>query len=179
MPVTAHLSKQFYDHFGDEVFTELVNLLNVVNDTSRVELRELNDANYARFDAKIDHRLADLRAELERRLRAMHSDIDQRLVGLSAKIEHVEMRLDARIDVVETRLGATVERAVGDLKTLIERGQKDGVFRRDVPVEWHLAVLRAIVHAASAELQGGRLTEATVEQTMLATVLAAMASPKR
>ena len=62
---------------------------------------------------------------------------------------------------------------------LIERGQKDGVFRRDVPVEWHLAVLRAIVHAASAELQGGRLTEATVEQTMLATVLAAMASPKR
>ena len=62
---------------------------------------------------------------------------------------------------------------------LIERGQKDGIFRPDVPVAWHLAVLRAIVHAASAELQSGRLTEATVEETMLTTVLAALASAKR
>lgn len=62
---------------------------------------------------------------------------------------------------------------------LIERGQQDGAFRSDVPVEWHLAVLRAIVHAASAELQSGRLTEATIEQTMLTTVLAAIGSPRR
>jgi len=62
---------------------------------------------------------------------------------------------------------------------LIERGQKAGVFRRDVPVAWHLAVMRAIVHAASAELQSGRLTEATVEETMLTTVLAALAAPQR
>jgi len=62
---------------------------------------------------------------------------------------------------------------------LIERGQEADVFRRDVPVSWHLAVLRAIVHAASAELQSGRLTEATVERTMLTTVRAAIASPTR
>ena len=62
---------------------------------------------------------------------------------------------------------------------LIERGQEAGVFRRDVPFTWHLAVMRAIVHAASAELRSGRLTEATVEQTMLTTVLAAIAAPKR
>ena len=58
---------------------------------------------------------------------------------------------------------------------LIERGQQAGVFRPDVPIAWHLAVTRAIVHAASAELRSGRLTEATVEQTMLATVRAALA----
>jgi AcrR family transcriptional regulator len=57
---------------------------------------------------------------------------------------------------------------------LIERGQKDGVFRRDVPVSWHLAVIRALVHAASAELQSGRLPEAEVERTILTTVLAAL-----
>jgi len=62
---------------------------------------------------------------------------------------------------------------------LIERGQKAGAFRRDVPVAWHLAVLRAVVHAASAELRSGRLTEANVEQTMLTTVLAAVASAAR
>ncbi|MGZ4339907.1 MAG: TetR/AcrR family transcriptional regulator [Gaiellaceae bacterium] len=57
---------------------------------------------------------------------------------------------------------------------LIERGQEKGVFRAGVPVSWHLAVLRAIVHAASAELQSGRLAQAAVERTMVTTVLAAM-----
>jgi AcrR family transcriptional regulator len=60
---------------------------------------------------------------------------------------------------------------------LIERGQADGVFRRDVPVSWHLAVIRALVHAASAELQSGRLSEAEVEATIVTTVLAAMRGP--
>jgi hypothetical protein len=40
-------------------------------------------------------------------------------------------------------------------------------------------VLRAIVHSASTELQSGRLSEAEVEQTVITTVLAAMAGPKR
>src|SRR3954454_18075737 len=48
------------------------------------------------------------------------------------------------------------------LAPLIERGQKDGSFRRDVPVSWHLAVIRALVHPASAELESGRLTAADV-----------------
>jgi len=60
---------------------------------------------------------------------------------------------------------------------LIERGQASGDFRRDVPVEWHLAVLRAIVHAASAELRAGRLSEEAVEETMLTTAIAAVAAP--
>jgi hypothetical protein len=32
---------------------------------------------------------------------------------------------------------------------LIERGQDKSVFRSDLPVAWHLAMTRAIVHAAS------------------------------
>ena len=61
------------------------------------------------------------------------------------------------------------------LAPLIERGQKDGVFRSDLPVSWHLAVIRAIVHTASHELQGGRITEREVEAAMLTTALAAIA----
>lgn len=62
---------------------------------------------------------------------------------------------------------------------LIERGQKKGVFRSDLPVSWHLAVLRAIVHTASAELQSGRISDADVEHTMLTTVLAAIGGEKK
>ncbi len=61
---------------------------------------------------------------------------------------------------------------------LLERGQADGVFRRDVSAEWLIAVVRAIVHVASLELQGGRLSEADVERTMVTTALAAV-SPLR
>jgi TetR/AcrR family transcriptional repressor of mexCD-oprJ operon len=57
---------------------------------------------------------------------------------------------------------------------LIERGQEKGVFRSDLPVSWHLAVLRALVHTASAELQSGRISDAEVEDAMLTTVLRAI-----
>jgi AcrR family transcriptional regulator len=57
---------------------------------------------------------------------------------------------------------------------LIERGQKSGVFRRDVPVAWHLAMIRALAHAASAEVRAGRISEADVESALLSTVLNAL-----
>jgi TetR/AcrR family transcriptional regulator, mexCD-oprJ operon repressor len=63
------------------------------------------------------------------------------------------------------------------LGPLIERGQKQGVFRSDLPVSWHVAVIRAIVHTASAELRSGRISEADVEPTMLTTVRAAIGGP--
>jgi hypothetical protein len=60
------------------------------------------------------------------------------------------------------------------LEPLIERGQKKGVFRRDLPVVWHLAVLRAIVHAASTEIRGGRISESEAEPAMLSTAISAI-----
>src|SRR6185295_8714931 len=59
---------------------------------------------------------------------------------------------------------------------LLERGQADGVFRSDVSAEWLIAVIRAIVHLASTELQAGRLSQADVERTMLTTALSAVGS---
>jgi AcrR family transcriptional regulator len=59
---------------------------------------------------------------------------------------------------------------------LLERGQAEGIFRSDVPATWLIAVIRAIVHTASTELQAGRLSEAEVERTMLTTALAAVST---
>lgn len=58
---------------------------------------------------------------------------------------------------------------------LLERGQAEGVFRSDVSATWLIAVVRAIVHTASTELQAGRLAKADVERTMITTALAAVA----
>ena len=59
---------------------------------------------------------------------------------------------------------------------LIERGQKKGVFRPDLPVSWHLAMLRAVAHAASSEVRSGRIAEADVEPAMISTALNALKS---
>jgi AcrR family transcriptional regulator len=60
------------------------------------------------------------------------------------------------------------------LEPLIERGQKQGLFRSDLPVAWHLAVIRAIVHTASHEIRADRLAEAEAEAAMLSTATAAI-----
>ena len=52
---------------------------------------------------------------------------------------------------------------------LIERGQEKGAFRSDLPVSWHLAMIRAIAHAASAETRGGRIDESEVEDALIET----------
>jgi hypothetical protein len=72
VPITAKLSKRFYDRLGEDVVNELVGLLNLIDSTYRSELRDANDASWARFEIKLESSLAQLRAELtetlERRL---------------------------------------------------------------------------------------------------------------
>lgn len=64
MPVTAKLSRQFYDRFGDEIANELVEWFNAVDSAYRADLRELNELNFARFDAKLEQRVAQLDVKL-------------------------------------------------------------------------------------------------------------------
>jgi hypothetical protein len=65
VPVTARLSKRLYDVLGEDVANELVDWFNAVDLTYRADLRELNELNFARFDAKLEQRLAELRSELQ------------------------------------------------------------------------------------------------------------------
>lgn len=60
------------------------------------------------------------------------------------------------------------------LESLIERGQQAGAFRKDVPVAWHLSMLVALIHAASAELSAERLPAEEVESALMSTVLGAL-----
>jgi len=64
MPVTAKLSREFYDRFGDKLVDELVGLLNDVDATFKAELAAQNERNLVLFDAKLEQRLAELKAEL-------------------------------------------------------------------------------------------------------------------
>jgi len=60
------------------------------------------------------------------------------------------------------------------LEPLIERGQKQGAFRSDLPVSWLLGVTRSIVHTASHEIRAGRLADSQAEDVMISTILGAI-----
>lgn len=75
MPIAARLSKAFYDRFGDEIVAELVEWMNTIDSTYRSELRDLNEHNFARFDAKLEQRLAELRGELTGAIAKQGSDL--------------------------------------------------------------------------------------------------------
>jgi hypothetical protein len=62
VPVTARLSQKFYETFGEDVTNELVDWLNAMDATYQHDLREWNASNFARFDAKLEQRLAELDA---------------------------------------------------------------------------------------------------------------------
>jgi len=92
MPVTARLSLRFYEKLGEDVANELVEWFNSVDATYRSDLRELNELNFARFDAKVEQRIGVLEAR-----------VDQRIGALEAKLEILEARLVQRI---ESRIGS-------------------------------------------------------------------------
>ena len=87
MPVTARLSKRFYDTFGDEIANDLVEWFNQVDATYRQELREQNDFNWGRVEARIgqaESRMESRLVEMETRLR---SEFHQELTGLRADMD--------------------------------------------------------------------------------------------
>jgi hypothetical protein len=75
MPVTARLSLKFYERFGEDIANELVEWFNAVDSTYRSELTTLNELNFARFDAKLEQRIAELRAEFRTELRDVKADL--------------------------------------------------------------------------------------------------------
>jgi hypothetical protein len=75
MPVTARLSKRFYEVLGEDVANELVDWFNAVDLTYRTDLRQLNELNFARFDAKLEQRLAELRLELRQEIAELRGEL--------------------------------------------------------------------------------------------------------
>jgi hypothetical protein len=90
-----------------------------VDTTYRSEIRELFGANFGRFDAKLEQRVAELRAEFGQRIGALDAKLEQRTAELRAELGQrttevraelreglalLEGRLVARMGLSESRL---------------------------------------------------------------------------
>ena len=92
MPVTARLSRRFYDVFGEEIATELVDWFNAVDATYRADLRELNELNFARFEATLRERLAELESRLAWRMFAFWAPTALAVIGTGAGVLNLLLR---------------------------------------------------------------------------------------
>jgi hypothetical protein len=102
MTVTAKLSQAFYDRLGHQVADEMVDWFNQVDAAYRSDLRELNDLNFARFDAKMDKRFLESAAALEQRLSEFARGIEQQIARLALDLKSLEVTL-MRQQVVQMR----------------------------------------------------------------------------
>jgi AcrR family transcriptional regulator len=83
------------------------------------------------------------------------------LVAINVRRPHAELH-DRHVPVLNL------------LQPLIERGQASGAFRSDVPPAWHLSMILALIHAASAELRTGTLADPDLESALVETVVGAV-----
>ena len=104
MPVTAKLSRKFYERFGDDIANELVDWFNMVDATYRSELGELNELNYARFDARLEQRAVEIEAKIDRLAVELEAKIDRHAVELEAKISRLAAELRAEMQVGFARM---------------------------------------------------------------------------
>jgi len=107
VPVTAKLSKRFYEVLGEEIATELVTWFNDVDATYRADLRELNELNFGRFDAKLEQRLAELDAKWGTRWTELDAKLERRLGELDAKLERqlAELRTELKTELAGVKAG--------------------------------------------------------------------------
>jgi hypothetical protein len=106
MPVTAKLSRAFYEKLGDALANELVEWLNQVDAAYRSDLRELNELNFARFDAKVEQRFAQF---------------DARFAQFETRVEHRFAQRDAMLERRFAELRAEMQIGLQSLETKVIR----------------------------------------------------------
>jgi hypothetical protein len=86
MPVTARLSKRFYEALGEDVANEMVDWFNSVDTTYKADLRDLIEVQAQRFDARLEQRLAETRAELRTEIGQVRAEMGVGFAQLRAEL---------------------------------------------------------------------------------------------
>jgi hypothetical protein len=121
VPVTARLSQAFYERLGEQVTNELVRWFNDVDTTYRNDLKDLNELNFARFDAKVEQRFAQHEAKWETRFAELELKMEKRFADFEVKMEKrfadFEVKMEKRFADFEVKM----EKRFADFEVKIEQ----------------------------------------------------------
>jgi hypothetical protein len=87
VPVTAKLSRNFYERLGDDIASELVDWFNSVDATYQTQLREMNDLSWERFKATLLAESASIRSDLRVEIAGLREKLSGEIGGLRSDIE--------------------------------------------------------------------------------------------
>jgi AcrR family transcriptional regulator len=142
---------------------------------------------YGHFPSRadlVDAVFARTLAHTEERLGAVDLSGDPRraLADLIASSWEIVSQFRALLAAAEDLLPAERIRQHHDqplarVRTLIERGQREGAFRADLPSGWLVAVFYTVLHGAANELAAGRLDPADAGRLITATLLGCFSTP--
>ncbi|MFI9561045.1 TetR/AcrR family transcriptional regulator [Nonomuraea endophytica] len=124
--------------------------------------------------------LADALERGERTLGALEPEGDPR-AALVQLVESSWQLVDdsrallvaAQKELAPARIRELHERSEARVRELLGRGQREGVFRADLPVSWLLAVTHLVMHGAADEIAAGRLDPGDASRVIRETLLGA------
>ncbi|GIJ63306.1 TetR/AcrR family transcriptional regulator [Virgisporangium aurantiacum] len=134
---------------------------------------ELVDAAFGRIVTRAEEHLATI--DLAGEPRQALAD----LIASSWEVvfQHRALLAAAQGTMPAERIRRHHEQPLTRVRSLIERGRHDGVFRTDQPVDWLVTVFYTVLHGAAGEIGAGRLDQAEAAGLITATLLAAYSPP--
>lgn len=102
-----------------------------------------------------------------------------RLVAASWQIVHQfrNILLAAHRELPAERIRGVHDRIMRRVQSLIERGQRGGEFRTDLPKHWLITTTVSLMHAAAEDASAGRVKADQAPGLVTATLLAAFTPP--
>ena len=85
----------------------------------------------------------------------------------------------AQRELQPARIREMHEKAEARMRGLLERGQREGAFRADLPVDWLLAVTHLTMNAAAEEVTAGQLDRDDAARVIVTTLHSAFAANDR
>ncbi len=135
---------------------------------------ELIDAVFERTMAKAEAELSavDLDGDARRAMRRLVRSSWRIVAASHALLGAAEAALSSE------RIRSHHHQPMARVAALIARGQAEGSFRTDQPIEWLTACFHTILHAGATEVRVGRLTETTAAEIIPDTVTALLSPPR-
>jgi hypothetical protein len=108
VPVTAKLSRKFYEKLGDDIAAELVDWFNAVDATYKSDLKETNELNWERYKATLHaessslrEEMTSLRGELRGEMASLRGELRGEMASLGGELreEMASLRGDLRAEM--------------------------------------------------------------------------------
>ncbi|MCC2593936.1 TetR/AcrR family transcriptional regulator [Tessaracoccus sp. OS52] len=148
----------------------------------RVTLYGHYETRTALVDAVVDRAISQSESDLKAvDLSGDPAEAMSRLIGATWDLTH---RFGALVVAAERTLPAERLRVLhhepaARVRELLNRGRKAGIFRSDMPAEWQITAIQALVHAGVEAAYRDELTPDQARKLVPRTVLGALTQPER